>query len=103
MSDMAISPLGPAAQAAKPAVDRDALLRENAKAFEATFVAQMLSHSGLADALSAESGFGGEAFSSLLIEQYAAELVEQGGFGLAETIYEQLRMKDASHVGRTVA
>ncbi|NJM35733.1 MAG: chemotaxis protein chel [Rhodomicrobium sp.] len=83
---------------------RDARLIENAKAFEAVFVAQMLSHSGLAEAVSANGGFGGEAYSSALIEQYAEKLVEQGGFGLAEKIYEQLLAKeDSLHVGRANA
>lgn len=76
---------------------RDEALRESAKAFEAAFLAQMLTHSGLAKSLSANGGFGGEAFSTLLVEQYAAQIVEQGGFGLAEKIYEQLRDKDAGH------
>ncbi|SNT68341.1 Rod binding protein [Amphiplicatus metriothermophilus] len=89
----------PAPHAADPAA-REAALRESARAFEAAFLAQMLTHSGLAKSLGANGGFGGEAFSGLLVEQYAAEIVEQGGFGLAEKIYEQLRDKDAGHADR---
>lgn len=86
-----------------PEEARDGELMRNAKAFEAVFVAQMLAHSGLGKALSADSGFGGEAFSTLLLERYAENLVEQGGFGLADKIYEQLRAKGAPHVDRTDA
>lgn len=75
---------------------REAELRESAKAFESVFVAQMLSQSGLGKALAADGGFGGEAFSSLLVEQYAGKLVEQGGFGLAEHIYQQLSRQEAT-------
>lgn len=96
----AISPLaGPAAGGAPAtgaAAQRDAELRQSAKAFEAVFVAQMLSQSGLGEAIAADGGFGGEAFSGFLIEQYADQLTEKGGFGLAERIYEQLRQQDGT-------
>jgi Rod binding domain-containing protein len=61
-----------------------------AKEFESVFVAQMLKHSGFEKALSGNSGFGGESYASLLLEQYAARMTERGGFGLAEKIYDQL-------------
>lgn len=79
---------------------REEELLQSAKAFEAVFVAQMLSQSGLGKAIAADGGFGGEAFSSLLVEQYADRLVEQGGFGLAERIYEQLRREEAPRADR---
>ncbi|MGE0407932.1 MAG: rod-binding protein [Amphiplicatus sp.] len=78
---------------------RDAELKESARAFETVFVAQMLSYSGFSEALSANGGFGGEAFAGLLVEQYAAELVERGGFGVADMVYEQLRDKEAANGG----
>lgn len=68
----------------------DKLLRQ-AQEFEAVFVAQMLKYGGFAEALSQNSGFGGEAFSSLLLEAYAQKIVERGGFGLAERVYQQLQ------------
>lgn len=103
-----IDPVTPqkAASANAPAAPDDArrkTLMENARAFEATFVAQMLNHSGFSEALSSNGGFGGEAFSSLLVEQYAEKLVDQGGFGLAKKIYEQLLSKDDAHARRTDA
>lgn len=58
----------------------------------------MLKHAGLTEALSGGGGkFGGEAFSNMLTEQYAGELIENGGFGLAEEIYQQLLEKDQKH------
>ena len=87
----------PAAQTPDRAA-RDAQLREQAREFEAVFVSQMLKHAGLTEALSgSESKFGGEAFSNMLTEQYAHELIEDGGFGLAEEIYQQLLEKDQRH------
>lgn len=102
----AIAPLNapaPAASGRTPGAARDEEMVRNAKAFEAVFVAQMLQHSGLSETLSSNGGFGGEAFSSLLVEQYAEKLVDKGGFGLAEKIYEQLQAKGASNVERTNA
>lgn len=75
----------------KPIADRELELRQSAKEFESVFVAEMLRHAGLDSALSGDSGLGGEAFSSLLIDRYAEEIVEKGGFGFAEQIYRQLR------------
>lgn len=90
-----------AAAPAQPAAPDEELMR-NAKAFEAVFLAQMLAHSGLGDALAANGGFGGEAFSSLLVEQYANKLVEQGGFGLADAIYAQLK-DNQSNAAKSIA
>jgi len=73
----------------------DERIMEKAREFEAVFVAQMLKYSGMGDALSSNSGFGGDAFSSMLLEQYAGKIVENGGFGLAERIYDQLRERGA--------
>jgi Rod binding domain-containing protein len=94
--------LAPAHAAAKPAT-HDAELLATARAFESVFIAQMLAHTGFGKALSTESGFGGEAFSSLLVEEYANRLIEKGGFGLAEKVYEQLRAREAANAERTLA
>ena len=76
---------------------RDAAIREQAEEFEAVFIAQMLKHSGFEKALSADSGFGGGNYASLMLERYAAEIVDNGGFGLADKIYQQLKAKEASN------
>ncbi len=72
-------------------------LQSAAKDFEATFIAQMLTYAGFGKSLSSEAGFGGEAFSSLLIEQYAKQISERGGFGLSDTIYQQLKSRESAH------
>lgn len=70
---------------------RDAEIRDKAKEFESVFIAEMLSHAGFDKALSESAGFGGEAFSRMLVESYAEQLTEKGGFGLADQIYRQLK------------
>lgn len=66
-------------------------LREKAKELEAAFLSEMLSHAGLSPE---DSGFGGgigeEQFSSFLRAEHAKLLVEKGGIGLAQTIFEAL-------------
>ena len=103
----AISSISAASPAPSPektaAQSRDDEMRKNAKAFEAVFIAQMLSQTGLAKAFSANSGFGGEAFSGLLVEQYANQLADHGGFGLADKIYEQMHGKETPDVDRTIS
>ncbi len=85
----------------KPA--KDERLMQQAREFEAVFIAQMLKHSGLAKAISSDSGFGGDAFSSMLLEQYAEKMTEKGGFGLAEHIYNQLADREALNETDTAA
>ena len=87
-----ISPLAGASGPGAPADARDVRTREAARAFEATFLAEMLQYTGLN---ATPEGFGGgageEAFGSLLTEQYARLLAERGGIGLAERIFDLLK------------
>lgn len=102
---MELPPLGPkpAAIAAQSATrsardvasDPDAPARAAAKAFEATFLAEMLKDTGL-NAMPTELGGGGageEAFSGFLTTEYARLMSERGGIGLAEQIFETLKQK----------
>jgi flagellar protein FlgJ len=73
----------------------DAALRRVAQDLEASFLAEMLKHSGLGGAGGALAGdFGGgtgEAqFSSFLTQEHARLVAERGGIGLAEGIYRAL-------------
>ncbi|GJL92825.1 rod-binding protein [Hyphococcus sp.] len=70
---------------------REEELRKSAQEFESVFIAEMMKHTGLDKALAGDSGFGGEAFSSMLVQTYAEELSKNGGFGLADQIYRQLK------------
>lgn len=68
----------------------DENILKKAQEFEAVFVGQMLTHSGFADAFKGSDDFGGGAFTSILLDQYAEKIVANGGFGLADQIYNQL-------------
>ena len=69
----------------------DAELREAASALEASFLAEMLSHSGLGRSRESFGGGAGEdAFSSLLVREHAQLMTERGGIGLAESIFRAL-------------
>ncbi|MBI1366969.1 MAG: chemotaxis protein chel [Alphaproteobacteria bacterium] len=99
---VAVAGAAPVASAPAPKNEKDAALLKTAREFESVFIAQMLSYGGLSKALSAEGGFGGEAFSSMLVDQYAEKLTERGGFGIAQKIYEQLRSREGASADRTV-
>ncbi|TPE53581.1 rod-binding protein [Amaricoccus solimangrovi] len=93
---MDISPATPTAAAAPKAPDPDRATRAAARAFEASFLSEMLRESGVNAASPAFGGGAGEeAFSSFLTEQYAAKLAERGGIGLSEAIFEALRARGA--------
>ena len=82
---------GKAGDAPAAMSEKEEALRKTAKEFESVFIAEMLSHAGFDKAIAQDSGFGGEAFSRMLVETYAEELTEKGGFGLADQIYRQLK------------
>lgn len=90
---MEIQPLA-LAEGRRPAQSRpsDSELRAAAESFEASFLAEMLSYTGLN---AVPAGFGGgageEAFAGLLTERHARLLVERGGIGLAERIFDILK------------
>jgi peptidoglycan hydrolase FlgJ len=100
-TDLAVASIG--TPAPQPTAERKAQILEQAREFESVFVAQMLKYSGLEKAISSQGGFGGEAYSSLLLEQYASKIVEKGGFGLTENIYEQLLKKEGLNETDTAA
>jgi Rod binding domain-containing protein len=87
-----------AAAAAKPeagraALDpaREAALRETARAFEASFLAEMLGHAGVgASAPGFDGGPGEEAFRGMMVAEQARLMTEAGGIGLAETIFQAM-------------
>ena len=76
--------------------ERIAALRASADALEASFLAEMLRHSGVAKPPSLGGGGAGEdAFAGFLSDEYANRLVEQGGLGLSEQIFEALVAREA--------
>lgn len=88
-----IPPL-PASVAPPQMADPSAALMKTAKELEAAFLSEMLSFSGLG-AVSSEfgGGPGEEHFSSFLRAEQARLMVERGGIGLAQTIFEALASK----------
>lgn len=69
---------------------RDAQLKETAQSFEAAFISQMLTFSGLGDAMTSGEGQMASAFTSFFLESLAEDMAEQGAFGLADKLYNAL-------------
>lgn len=73
---------------------QEARLMQKAKELEAAFLAEMLSFAGLDEESDAFGGGVGESqFSSFLRAEQARLLVDRGGIGLAETIFESLQAR----------
>ena len=74
------------------------IMRQAAQDFEASYIAQMLTFSGLGKALTTGGGEDMSAFTSFYIESFAEKIAESGGFGLAEKFYD--RMIKVSDIAR---
>ncbi|MBZ4022044.1 chemotaxis protein chel [Rhodobacter sp. TJ_12] len=91
---MQVSPIAPrdlpTASTTTPKTE-DAM-RAKARELEASFLAEMLKLSGVGKAQESFSGgVGEEQFSSFLTDEYARIMVEGGGIGLAESIFQSLQ------------
>ena len=79
-----------------PAPARSDLLMSKARELEATFLSEMLGHSGLGEV---DGAFGGgpsaAQFASFLRQEQARLMVQGGGIGLAEMIFKA--MMEAEH------
>ncbi|GGH58604.1 hypothetical protein GVY41_14495 [Frigidibacter albus] len=86
------SPLAPPASGPPP---RDAALWRAAQDLETAFLAEMLAAAGLGTAReSFGGGAGEEQFASFLRREQADAMVQNGGIGLAESLYEALKEND---------
>lgn len=66
-------------------------LMEKAKELEAAFLSEMLSHTGMGESSESFGGGAGEdQFASFLRNEQARMMVEKGGIGLAQTLFESL-------------
>jgi flagellar protein FlgJ len=66
-------------------------LMAKAEELEATFLSEMLAHSGLGEMQGAFGGGQGEAqFTSFLRQEQARLMVQSGGLGLAELIFNAM-------------
>ena len=91
MSDMPLAPVASSPpHAARQSCDAPAA-RLTAQKLEASFLAEMLKHTGLGDGSGAFSGgIGEEQFASFLREEHANLMAARGGIGLAETIFQSM-------------
>ncbi|SLN63212.1 rod-binding protein [Roseisalinus antarcticus] len=75
-----------------PQPSQDARLRDAAQRLEAAFLSEMLKTAGLGKARDAFGGGAGEEqFGSFLVDEQARAMVEAGGIGLAESLFEALK------------
>ena len=75
---------------AQPPSRHDQLMAK-AEELEATFLSEMLAHSGLGEMQGSFGGGEGEAqFSSFLRDEQAKLIVQQGGIGLAQLIFDSM-------------
>ena len=71
---------------------RDVALQKAAKDMEAAFLAEMLKSAGLGQSRTEFGGGAGEdQFSSFLVQAQAEHMVQAGGIGLAEAIFDALK------------
>ena len=76
----------------RPAAAREAKLREAARELEANFLAEMLKAAGLGETPDAFGGGAGEdQFASFLRLEQARAMVDAGGIGLAQSLFEALK------------
>ena len=75
-------------------VQSDIKLREASQRLEATFLAEMLKSAGVGAPRDAfGGGHGEEQFASFLREAQAEEMVKSGGIGLAEALFEAMKVR----------
>lgn len=75
-------------------IQTDSKLRSAAQKLEATFLAEMLKSAGLgAPRDTFGGGIGEDQFSSFLREAQAEEMVAAGGIGLAEALFEAMKVR----------
>lgn len=71
---------------------REAALHKAAQEVETSFLAEMLTAAGLGQSRDAFGGGAGEdQFASFLIEEQARAMVQSGGIGLSEMIFNSLK------------
>lgn len=71
---------------------RDTALMEAAQNLETVFLAEMLQSAGLGQTSEVFGGGAGEdQFGSFLVQEQAKQIVQSGGIGLAQSLYEALK------------
>lgn len=79
----------------QPAPNRNRALMKAAQELEATFLAEMLSAAGLGTSRQSFGGGAGEdQFASFLAREQARVMVQAGGIGLSQSIYDALKERE---------
>ena len=74
---------------------RSAQLMQKAQELETRFLSEMLAHTGLdAQTGAFNGGIGEDQFASFLREAQAKAMVDHGGLGLAQSIFQNLVRRD---------
>ena len=74
---------------------RSAQLMQKAQELETRFLSEMLAHTGLdAQPGAFNGGIGEDQFASFLREAQAKAMVDRGGLGLAQSIFQNLVRRD---------
>lgn len=90
-----LSAVGTPQSTSQPAASLDDQLMQKAKELETAFLAEMLSFTGLGQTSETMGGGAGEEqFASFLRSEQARLMVDKGGIGLAQTIFESLKSKE---------
>lgn len=76
-------------------------MRKTAKEFESVFLEQTferLAAGSQGDGPLGDSGAGGGVYRSMLVKEYAGEVVKSGGVGIADAVYKQmLKLQEGAH------
>lgn len=90
---MSIAPISPPVSNPVAPTSADARrLHDQCRALESAFLSEMLSHAGVTSLGGAFGGGEGEAqFHSFLRQALADRMVERGGIGLAERMFEAMK------------
>lgn len=87
--------IDPVARPLPDSTTRDAALRRTAEKLEAAFLSEMLKSAGFGRAReSFGGGVGEEQFASFLRDEEARAMVQAGGIGLAESIFEAMKRSE---------
>ncbi len=88
----------PLVQPVPRVVEENRALMAAAQKLEASFLAEMLKSAGLgATSVEFGGGAGEDQFGSFLIQEQAMAMVEAGGIGLSESLYEALKERQDEH------
>jgi len=94
MTTIPVLPPPRAAASLPDYIQNDEKLRAAAQKLEASFLAEMLKSAGVGEPLESFGGGAGEEhFASFLREAQANEMVKSGGIGLAEALFEAMKVK----------